>query len=271
MTAERGSLPLQGKIVLVTGGGSGIGRSIATRLARDGAALAVADVVESSALECAGEIEAAGGRAIAMHVDVTSKESVFAMVAATVEAFGRIDIAVNNAGVGHNSAFLEIAEEDWDRMFAVNAKGVFLSMQAEGLQMKNQGSGGKIINIASIAGRHGPAYQAHYGASKAAVINLTQSTAKALAPYGITVNAINPGIVDTPMWRRTDGEIRDIRNREGENLESGDVTEEMRSQIPLGRISRPDDVASLAFYLASSDSDYVTGQAFNVCGGLIMD
>lgn len=271
MTVERASRPLTDKVALVTGGGSGIGRAIALRLARDGAAIAVADIDAISAKACASEIGQSGGQAIAIEVDVTRKKSVLAMIADAARALGDISIAVNNAGVGHNAPFLKIEESDWDRMFAVNSKGVFLCLQAEGDHMREQGQGGKIINIASIAGRHGSAYQAHYAASKAAVINLTQSAARALAPYGITVNSVNPGIVDTPMWRRTDGELRAIRNDEGASLRSGDVTEELRAQIPLGRISRPSDVAALVSFLASTDSDYVTGQAYNVCGGLIMD
>ena len=138
--------------------------------------------------------------------------------------------------------------------------------------MIEQGTGGKIVNTASIAGRHGSAHQAHYGASKFAVIGLTHSAAKALAPHRITVNAMNPGIIDTAMWRTTDGELAAIyRAESGRDYQPGEVTEQVATQIPLGRVGTPDDVAALALFLASSDSDYITGQAINVCGGLIMD
>lgn len=263
---------LTGKTVLVTGAAHGIGQAIAVRLGAEGARIAAADIAVEAAQQCAAQIQATGGVASAFAVDTSNRDSVRALMRETVAEFGSLDIAFNNAGVGHNSIFMEITEEQWDWMFAVNAKGVFLSIQEEARQMIDQGRGGKIINTASIAGRHGSAYQAHYSSSKFAVIGLTQSAAKALAPHRITVNAVNPGIVDTPMWQRTDGELAAIQYREtGRDYWPGDITEEIRSNIPLGRIARPDDVAALASFLASSDADYITGQAINVCGGLVMD
>ncbi len=263
---------LSGKTAIVTGAAFGIGRSVAIRMASEGANVVVADINLKEASACAAAIRTQGKSALACQVDVTKRQDVRNMIATTVAEFGRLDIAFNNAGVGHNSPFLEITEEQWDWMFTVNAKGVLIAMQEEAQQMIAQGAGGKIINTASIAGRHGPKHQGHYGASKFAVIGLTQSAAKELARYQITVNAMNPGIVDTPMWNRTDGELAAIYEREtGVSYEQGQVTEQFRSGIPLGRLAQPEDVAALALFLASSDSDYITGQAINVCGGLVMD
>lgn len=263
---------LSGKTALVTGAANGIGQSIAFRLASEGANVLAADIDLDGANACATSIRSRGDTAIACRVDVTNRADIRRMIEVAVGEFGSLNIAFNNAGVGHNSPFLDITEEKWDWMFTVNAKGVLFAMQEEARQMIEQGTGGKIINTASIAGRHGPKHQAHYGASKFAVIGLTQSAAKELAPYRITVNAMNPGIVDTPMWRRTDLELAAIYKQEsGRAYEKGQVTEEFRSAIPLGRLAQPDDVASLAFFLASSDSDYITGQAINVDGGLVMD
>lgn len=263
---------LAGKAALVTGGGKGIGRGIAMRLAGEGADVAVADIELTLASQCSDEIVATGGSSIAVQVNTADREQVRGMIDTMVETFGKLDIAFNNAGVGHNSAFLDITTEQWDRMFTVNAKGVFLCIQEEARQMIAQGLGGKIVNTASIAGRHGSAYQAHYSASKFAVISLTQSAAKALAPHQITVNAMNPGIIDTSMWQTTDRELAAIHAAEsGRSYQPGEVTDEIRTQIPLSRVGLPEDVAALALFLASADSDYITGQAINVCGGLVMD
>jgi meso-butanediol dehydrogenase/(S,S)-butanediol dehydrogenase/diacetyl reductase len=263
---------LADKVVLVTGGGRGIGKGIASRLAEAGADLAIADVDRRLAEETAGEIIAKGRRALAIEVDTSDRTQVKAMVQAVAAAFGRLDVAFNNAGVGHNAPFLEVTDEQWDWMFRVNAKGVFLCIQEEARQMIEQGTGGKIVNTASIAGRHGSAYQSHYSASKFAVIGLTQSAAKALAPHRITVNAMNPGIIDTTMWQNTDRQLAAIHRAEsGKEYQPGEVTEQVATNIPLGRVGTPADVAALALFLASSDSDYITGQAINVCGGMIMD
>jgi meso-butanediol dehydrogenase / (S,S)-butanediol dehydrogenase / diacetyl reductase len=264
--------PLHGKVALVTGAGRGIGYAVARRLAQSGASVAVADIDVASAAEAAHAIEESGGLALPLRVDTSSRAEVQVMVHGVAERFGRLDVAFNNAGVGHNAPFLDITDAEWDLMFRVNARGVFLCIQEEARQMISQGTGGKIINTASVAGRHGSAYQAHYSASKFAVIGLTQSAAKALAEYKITVNAMNPGIIDTTMWRTTDQEMAGIRFEErGQALSPGEFTHEVQTAIPLARIGSPDDVAGLAVFLASRESDYITGQAINVCGGLIMD
>lgn len=263
---------LAGKVVLVTGGGRGIGKGIALRLATEGADVAIADVDRRLAEESSEEVAALGRRSLAVTADTSDRAQVRAMVDAVAGTLGRLDVAFNNAGVGHNSGFLDVTEEQWERMFRVNSWGVFLCIQEEARQMIAQGTGGKIVNTASIAGRHGSAHQSHYSASKFAVIGVTQSAAKALATHGITVNAMNPGIIDTTMWRTTDGELAAILQAEsGKEYRPGEVTENVVANIPLGRVGTPADVAALAYFLASSDSDYITGQAINVCGGLIMD
>lgn len=263
---------LSDQTILVTGGGQGIGKGIALRLAAEGADVAIADIDLQSAEESAREVAALGRRSVAVAVDTSDRAQVRSMVHAVAASLGKLDVAFNNAGVGHNAAFLDVTEEKWERMFRVNARGVFLCIQEEARQMIAQGTGGKIINTASIAGRHGSSYQSHYSASKFSVIGLTQSAAKALAPHRITVNAMNPGIIDTSMWQTTDGELAAIFCAEsGKDYRPGEVTENVVANIPLGRVGTPADVAALAFFLASNDSDYITGQAINVCGGLVMD
>ena len=265
-------MKLAGKVVLVTGGGRGIGRGIALRMAEEGADVAVADIDYSIAQAVAAEVERLGRRSVAIQVDTSSRQQVKDMVSRTVEALGGLDIAFNNAGVGHNSLFMDITDDLWDWQFNVNSKGVFMCVQEEARQMIKQGRGGKIINTASVAGRHTSPYQTHYAASKWAVIGLTQGAAKALAKYGITVNAMNPGIIDTQMIRNTDGQLGAIYQAEtGRAYEKGEVLREFEKGIPLGRVGTPADVACLAYFLASPDSDYITGQAINVCGGMVMD
>jgi meso-butanediol dehydrogenase/(S,S)-butanediol dehydrogenase/diacetyl reductase len=194
------------------------------------------------------------------------------MVERTAQQLGGLDVAFNNAGVVHNVPFLELSDADWDRMQQTNARSVFVCIQEESRQMISQGRGGKIINTASIAGRRGSVLQSHYSASKFAVISLTQSAARSLAPHGITVNAMNPGIIETSMLRVTSNEVSAIRSASSASVvEPDQVVQQFTDAIPLGRLGTPSDVAGLAFFLASRDSDYVTGQAVNVCGGLLMD
>jgi meso-butanediol dehydrogenase/(S,S)-butanediol dehydrogenase/diacetyl reductase len=260
------------KVVLVTGGGRGIGRAIVDRVAQEGAAVAIADVNAELADAAAREIENSGGAAISVVLDVSDRVQVRRMVEQTAEELGGLDVAFNNAGVVQNIPFLELSEADWDRLQQINARSVFLCLQEEARLMISLRRGGKIINTASIAGRHGSLLQSHYSASKFAVISLTQSAARTLAPYGITVNAMNPGIIDTSMLDVTSGELAAIRSSSaGVVIKPEEIVKQMTQAIPLGRLGTPRDVAGLAFFLASTDSDYVTGQALNVCGGLVMD
>lgn len=265
---ERGRL--EGKVAIVTGGGSGIGRGIALRFAREGADVVVFDRVEESAEKVAEEVRALGRRAIAVVGDVTKIEDIDVMVETTMKEFGRIDILVNNAGGGEVQSFLDIREEDWDRIVDLNLKSVFLCTQRVVREMIKQGIKGKIISISSYAGKCPVAGEPHYSAAKAGVIAFTQALAKELAKYGINVNAICPGWTDTPGLRRWGriylerfpGAARDVDELFGKLVRE--------HRIPLGRMGTPEDVAGVAAFLASSDADYMTGQAINVTGGLEM-
>jgi meso-butanediol dehydrogenase / (S,S)-butanediol dehydrogenase / diacetyl reductase len=262
---------LEGKKILVTGAGRGIGRAIALQLAREGASLAIVDIDGRLAQSTAGEVTGLGRMAVAITADTTSRPQVQQMIENAVQALGSLDVAFNNAGVGHNSAFLDLTDEQWDRQFQVNTKGAFVCTQEKARHMVSQGHGGKIINSASIAGRQASAYHAHYSASKFAVIGLTQAAAKALAIYGITVNAMSPGIIDTQMWRSTTRERATILQQEtGRAFGEEEFNRGIVQGIPLGRIGQPEDVAGLAVFLASPYSDYITGQTINVCGGFQM-
>ncbi|GIX47796.1 MAG: sorbitol dehydrogenase [Candidatus Tectimicrobiota bacterium] len=257
-------MQLAGKIALVTGAARGIGRAIAVALAQEGADVAVADVRTDLLEETAARVQEHGRRSLALGVDVTRKAEVAQMVAQTVAAFGRIDVFFNNAGIIKIHDFLDITEEDWDTIMAVNAKGVFLCAQAVARQMVRQG-GGKIINTASIAARQGVPDSAVYAASKAAVMSLTRSMALSLAPHGITVNALAPGMVDTDMWALIDAQTAALRG-----LPPGEPRARRIRRIPLGRPAQPEDIARVAVFLASSSADYLTGQTLNIDGGTIM-
>ena len=256
------SQKLGGKVAIVTGSGSGIGRAIAIRYGREGARVVVADLNQAAAEAVAGEIVAAGGEAVGLQVDVRSQEQVQRLVDAAVERFGGLDILVNNAGVGKIIPFFETTEADWDFMFDVNCKGLLWCSQAAARRMIEQGRGGKIVNLASQAGRRGEALVLAYCASKACVINMTQSIALALAPHKINVNGIAPGIVDTPLWVEVDKQFAKLLG-----MEVGEPKATFIKSIPLGRIEQPEDVTGAAVFLASADSDYITQQTLNVDGG----
>jgi meso-butanediol dehydrogenase / (S,S)-butanediol dehydrogenase / diacetyl reductase len=262
---------LDGSVAIVSGSGRGIGRAIALRYAREGAKVVVADIDQSSAQAVAQEIRALNAQTEALRVDVGDPAQSASMIAHTVDRFGRLDILVNNAGVMRVRPLLELTPEDWDFVNDVNARGLFFALQAAARQMKRQtplGEGrprGKIINTASIAGRIGRPMFAAYGASKAAAISITQSAALALAP-DVTVNAICPGVVDTEMWRQIDREWTQMEKRP-----SGSAWQARISGIPMGRPEAPEDLAGMAVFLASADSDYITGQSYHVDGGLVMN
>jgi acetoin reductase-like protein len=253
---------LQGKVAVVTGGAQGMGRAISLRYVQEGAQVVVADINLEGAQRTAAEITEAGGQAVGVQVDVRSQEQVQQMVDAAVERFGGLDILVNNAGVGKIIPFLETTEKDWDFMFDINCKGLLWCSQAAARQMIQQDRGGKIINLASQAGRRGEAWVLAYCASKACVISMTQSMALALAEHKINVNAIAPGIVDTPFWVEVDKQFARLMN-----LPEGEPKRRFVGTIPLGRIEQPEDVAAMAAFLASADADYITQQCYNVDGG----
>ena len=253
---------LDGKVAIVTGGAQGIGRASALRFASEGAKVMIADLQEAGARTVAEEIGKAGGEAAGMTVDVRNRDQVQAVVDETVARFGGVDILMNNAGVIKITPFLEIDEAEWDLLFDVNCKGLLWFSQAAARQMIEQGRGGKIINVASQAGRRGESLVLTYCASKATVISMTQSMALALAPHKINVNAIAPGIVDTPLWESNDRRFAELLG-----MEVGEPKRTFVGMIPLGRIEQPEDVAGMAAFLASPDSDYITQQCYNVDGG----
>jgi 3-oxoacyl-[acyl-carrier protein] reductase len=247
------SRPLQGCAALVTGASRGIGRAIAYTLAEAGASVVVNyRERQDAACEVVREIEARGGRALAAPADVTIRADVRKLVSRTIESFGAIDILVNNAGMLRQKPFAEITDEDWDTVMAVNLKGTFLCSQEALAAMRRQGNG-RIVNLASSGGQLGGPLAPDYSASKAGVIGFTRSLARLAAP-DIAVNCIAPGLIDTEM---TEAELGSAAGRE------------KLGQIPLGRPGSPEDVAAIALFLATSAS-YVTGQTFNVNGGLYL-
>ncbi|MBV9634381.1 MAG: L-iditol 2-dehydrogenase [Methylobacteriaceae bacterium] len=250
---------LQDKVAIVTGGARGIGRAIVDRYAAEGARVCVADVNLGEAEETAAR---AGKGAFAVAFDAASQDSIGALVAKVIEAAGGIDILVNNAGVFAMAPLEEVTREQWQKVFAVNVEGVVFTMQAVAREMIRQGRGGKIINLASQAGRRGEALVLTYCASKAAVISITQSAGLRLIKYGINVNGIAPGVVDTPMWDFVDREFARYENRA-----IGETRAMVGRLVPFGRMGKPEDFGGIAVFLASGDSDYVVAQTYGVDGG----
>lgn len=252
-------MKLENKTALVTGGARGIGRAIAQRYAAEGAIVAIADRLVDEAEATASAI---GRGAFSVELNVSSQDSIEACVAKVLERARSIDILLNGAAVFDLAPVLDITHESFDRLFDINVKGLLFMTQAVARQMVSQGRGGKIINVASQAGRRGEALVAVYCASKAAVISLTQSTGLALIEHGINVNAISPGVVDTPMWDEVDALFAKHENRP-----IGEKKRLVGEAVPFGRMGKPDDHAGAAVFLASADSDYVVAQTLNVDGG----
>ncbi|MGM0750395.1 MAG: 3-oxoacyl-[acyl-carrier-protein] reductase [Bacillota bacterium] len=245
---------LEGKVALVTGASRGIGREIALELAREGCNVAVNySGSEAKANEVVDEIKGLGREAIAVQCNVSDSEAVQAMVKETIGQFGSVDILVNNAGITKDNLLMRMKEAEWDDVININLKGVFLCTKAVTRQMMKQRSG-RIINISSIVGVSGNPGQANYVAAKSGVIGLTKTTAKELAPRGITVNAIAPGFISTDM---TDQLPEDVRN-------------EMLKQIPLSRFGDPKDIAKVVTFVASDSAAYMTGQTLHIDGGMVM-
>ena len=255
---------LEGKVAIVTGAASGMGKAMAQAYVREGASVVLADINLAGAEAIAGQLNGngAGQRATAFALDVRDREQARAAVDHAVSTFGGLDILVNNAGIITIQPFLEIDESDWDTTFDINCKGVLWCGQAAATQMIAQGRGGKIINIASQAGRRGEGLVLTYCASKATVISMTQSMALALAEHKINVNAIAPGVVDTPAWEQVDRRFAELTG-----LPVGEPKRRAVATIPLGRIEQPEDITGMAIFLASAESDYITQQTFNVDGG----
>jgi NAD(P)-dependent dehydrogenase (short-subunit alcohol dehydrogenase family) len=263
---EKGMKRFAGKVVLVTGGAGGIGRAICLRFAEEGADIVTCDLKEEHLKETVKMVTALGRKALGLTCVIGSEEDMKLLVDNALQAFGKIDILVNNAGVGDtNVSFEDLDAALWDRIYNTNVKGPFFLIQRVAKQMIEKGIKGRIISIASTEGKTNRAGSIAYSSSKHALIGLTQGLAIQLAPYWITVNAVCPGLIDTPIYHKTDEQM---------GMEHGsmikmivDMSIESR-MLKLARIGMPEDIAGAVVFLASDDASYMTGQAVNVCGGI---
>jgi meso-butanediol dehydrogenase/(S,S)-butanediol dehydrogenase/diacetyl reductase len=252
------------RVAIVTGAARGIGRAIALRLARDGMSVAVADLDLPAARAVADDIAGAGGTARAFLVDVAEPASVAALVAQSTDALGPLDVMVANAGIAHVGPLAEATPADLEALFRVNVVGTLNSIQQAAAVMTERGAGGKIVVASSVTGRQAMPLLGLYSATKFAIVGLVQAAARELAPAGITVNAYCPGVVDTAM---NDGVSAGLDAQLG--VPAGVAVAEFAKTIALGRVARPEEIAGLVAFLASSDADYMTGQALAIDGGLV--
>jgi NAD(P)-dependent dehydrogenase (short-subunit alcohol dehydrogenase family) len=250
---------LQGKVALITGSARGIGRGFAEAYVREGATVAIADINLAAAEKTAKEI---GAKAFAVHMDVTKLDSITKAVDAVVAKAGHVDVLINNAALFDMAPIVEITEKSFNTLFSINVYGVLFTMQAVAKHMIARGKGGKIINMASQAGRRGEALAAVYCATKATVISLTQSAGLDLIRHGINVNAIAPGVVDGEHWDGVDAMFAKYENRP-----LGEKKRLVGAGVPLGRMATPKDLEGMAIFLASNESDYIVSQTYNVDGG----
>lgn len=250
---------LQGKSALITGAARGIGRGFAEAYLREGAQVAIADINLAAAEAAAAEI---GEGAYAVQLDVSQQDSIDAAIAAVVEKTGKIDILINNAALFDAAETVDITRASYDRLYAVNVAGTLFTMQAAARQMIAQGHGGKIINMASQAGRRGESLVLIYCSTKAAVISMTQSAGLNLIRHGINVNAIAPGVVDGEHWKHVDEMFARL-----EGKKPGQKKAEVAAGVPAGRFATPDDLTGMAVFLASDEANYIVSQCYNVDGG----
>jgi len=261
---------VSGRSCIVTGAAQGIGRAIGEALLDEGAHVCFADInaekVEAVAQANASRAAAGGGQVTHAAVDVTDRSQVRAMIAHTVDSFGRLDVKFNNAGVNKPMNFLDVTEDNWHFIMGINGLGCLIGMQEAARQMIAQGGGGKIINTASIASRQGYDNVAPYCASKWAVVSLTQSGARDLAKHDITVTGFAPGVVETEMWEQVDQDLMEI----GAAARPGQAMEEFSAHILKGRVAKPEDITGTTTFLASRSSDYMTGQIIMIDGGMTL-
>lgn len=248
---------LAGKTALITGAARGIGRAFAERYIAEGARVAIADIDMAAAQKAAAELGA-----VAVQMDVSDQNSIDTAIAQTIEHLGHIDILINNAAIFTAAPITEISRTDYTRAFDINVAGTLFTLQAVAKHMIDRGQGGRIINMASQAGRRGEPLVAVYCATKAAIISLTQSAGLNLIPHGINVNAIAPGVVDGDHW---DGVDAFFAKYEGK--EPGQKKREVGEAVPHGRMGRAEDLTGMAVFLASDDADYIVAQTYNVDGG----
>lgn len=258
------------RICIVTGAAQGIGRAIGEALLDEGAKVCFADINGAKVAEVAEanrrRLNGRGSAVTSAQVDVTNREQVRAMISHTVETFGRLDVKFNNAGVNKPMNFMDVTEENWNFIMGVNGLGCMIGMQEAARQMIAQGTGGKIINTASIASRQGFGNVAPYCASKFAVVSLTQSGARDLAKHDITVTGFAPGVVATEMWDQVDQDLLAI----GASQRPGQAMEEFSAEILKRRVATPHDITGTTTFLASKDSDYMTGQIVMIDGGMTL-
>ncbi|MBR34667.1 MAG: beta-ketoacyl-ACP reductase [Nitrospinae bacterium] len=246
-------MPLKGQTAVVTGGARGIGKEISLALARDGANIVIADLIAEQSEETAEEIKKLNCKALIQKVDISKTADVENMVQNTINEFKTLDILINNAGVTRDTLMVRMKEEDWDFVMKVNLTGTFNCSKAAAKYMMKQRKG-RIVNIASIVGVMGNAGQANYSASKAGIIGLTKTSARELASRNITVNAVAPGFIDTEMTRSLNENIK----------------QQLKEQIPVGKLGKPEDIANCIKFLVSDDASYITGQVIHVNGGMLM-
>lgn len=250
---------LSGKSALITGAARGIGRGFAERFIAEGATVAVADINLDAATQTASEL---GDAAYPVRIDVSQQDSIDAAMAAVVARAGKLDILINNAALFDAAEVVDITRESYEKLYAVNVAGTLFTMQAAARQMIAQGHGGKIINMASQAGRRGESLVLVYCSTKAAVISMTQSAGLNLIKHGINVNAIAPGVVDGAHWEHVDAMFAKL-----EGKKPGQKKAEVAAGVPAGRFAVPEDITGMAVFLASSESDYILSQTYNVDGG----
>ena len=246
---------LEGKTAIITGAGLGIGRAYAIEFAKEGADVIVNDVNMENTNEVVKEIEGIGRNAKAVIASVDNRDEAQKLINTSIERFGKVDILVNNAGITRTAMLHKMTQKEWDQVISVNLTGVYNCLQAVASHMMDR-KYGKILNVTSAAGIRGTFGQINYGAAKAGVIGITKSAARELARFGINVNAIAPGVIETRMTEviRSEKKFRD----------------KFLAEIPLGRFGQPEDVAKVAVFMASDDAGYITGQVLSVDGGIIM-